>query len=253
MLKAIRLTPTTLKKITSYANFIINKIKENNICGFIFASKSPSCGIFRVKLYLENGMISGKFTSGVFAKHILSNLRFLPHEEEKRLNDHWLKYNFLTFVYAYCDIMLLNKTIKSKKDLIDLHTKYKFLLMSKSVKNYRRLGRIASFENPDLQQTINAYTAIFLETFTIKTTRKSMFNALLHMYGYLKDNIEQTEKTIFLTTLEDFKNGITPFAVVKKLFEVYIKKHDVDYLKRQLLFDFSPKELSLDAYLATFK
>ncbi len=246
------------KTNTDYTNPIIDyslkaaqKAKQENICGFLFAAKSPSCGVFRVKLYLENSMPADT-TRGLFSKTILEQFPFLPHEEEKRLNDPWLRYNFIVSVYAYSDIMQLNNN-PSKKALIDLHTHYKFLLLSKSTKNYKKLGQIASFKNNNTKETFDSYTALFLETMLIKSKKSQVYNALEHMFGFVKDHLSSKEKHVFLNTLLDFKKGIIPLVAVNRMFELYIEKYNIDYLKNQAFFNLYPKELGLDSDTLAFK
>lgn len=239
------------QNIIDYAKKAVEKAKQENICGFIFTAKSPSCGVFRVKLYLENSM-PADVTQGLFSKAFLEQFPFLPHEEEKRLNDPWLRYNFIISVYAYSEIMQLDKN-PSRKALIDFHTRYKFLLLSKSTKNYKKLGQIASFKNLNTKEAFDSYTALFLETILIKSNKKQVYNALEHMFGFIKDFLSSKEKTVFLNTLLDFKKGIVPLVAVNRMFELYIEKYNIDYLKNQAFFSLYPKDLGLDSNILAFK
>lgn len=239
------------KAIIDYSLNAALKAKQENICGFIFAAKSPSCGVFRVKLYLENSMPADN-TKGLFSKTIIEQFHFLPYEEEKRLNDPWLRYNFIVSVYAYSEMIQLNKN-PSRKALIDFHTRYKFLLLSKSTKNYKKLGQIASFANNNTHETFNSYTALFLETMLIKSKKNQVYNALEHMFGFIKDFLSSEEKIVFLSTLLDFKKGIVPLVAVNRMFELYIEKYNIDYLKNQAFFNLYPKDLGLDSNTLAFK
>jgi uncharacterized protein YbgA (DUF1722 family)/uncharacterized protein YbbK (DUF523 family) len=240
------------ESILEFTDLAAKTAKEEEICGFIFAAKSPSCGVFNTKLYLENSMSSGKNAQGIFSKAFLEQFPMLPHEEEKRLNDPWLRYNFITRVYAYCDIKNLIKN-PSKKGLIDFHTHYKFLLLSKSTKNYRKLGQIAAFTNKFFEETLYSYTALFLETIQIKSKRNNVYNSLEHMFGFIKDFLSSNEKTVFINALSDFKKGIIPLVAINRMFELYIEKYNIDYLKNQSFFNLCPKDLGLDSNTLTFK
>ena len=238
------------KPIIEYSLNAAQKAKQENICGFIFTAKSPSCGVFRVKLYLENSMPVDT-TKGLFSKTIIEQFPFLPYEEEKRLSDPWLRYNFIVSVYAYSEMIQLNKN-PSRKAMIDFHTRYKFLLLSKSTKNYKKLGQIASFAN-NTHETFNSYTALFLETMLIKSKKNQVYNALEHMFGFIKDFLSSEEKIVFLSTLLDFKKGIVPLVAINRMFELYIEKYNIGYLKNQAFFNLYPKDLGLDSNTLAFK
>ena len=64
----------------------ISTLRGENISGFVFKSKSPSCGLQGVKVYDEEGGYVKKGT-GLFAKALMWDLPLLPVEDEERLHD----------------------------------------------------------------------------------------------------------------------------------------------------------------------
>ena len=81
-----------------------NKIQNDDLCGFILKSSSPTCGLERVKVYKPFNAPSIKNGVGVFAKQIKEKYPYLPVEEEGRLIDPWLRENFLMQIFAYQDL-----------------------------------------------------------------------------------------------------------------------------------------------------
>ena len=73
---------------------------HNFLSGYIFKSRSPSCGMERVKLYNSKGNPAGT-TAGIYARAIMEIQPLLPVEEEGRLNDADLRDSFIERVYAY--------------------------------------------------------------------------------------------------------------------------------------------------------
>ena len=67
---------------------------QTTISGYILKSKSPSCGMERVKVHDENNVPSTT-TSGIYANALMSTQPLLPIEEEGRLNDPDLRDNFI--------------------------------------------------------------------------------------------------------------------------------------------------------------
>ena len=81
----------------------VDKIQNDDLCGFILKSSSPTCGLERVKVYKPFNAPSVKNGVGVFAKKIKEKYPYLPVEEEGRLIDPWLRENFLMQIFAYQD------------------------------------------------------------------------------------------------------------------------------------------------------
>ncbi|OSS42781.1 hypothetical protein DESAMIL20_387 [Desulfurella amilsii] len=105
------------------------------------------------------------------------------------------------------------------------------MLLSKSNKNYKKLGQIAPFTNPSFEETLYSYTALFLETMQIKSKRNNVYNTLDHIFGLIKDFLSSNEKTVFLNAPSDFKKGIITLVAINRMFELYIEKYNISYLK----------------------
>ncbi len=121
----------------------LHKIANANICGIIFKSKSPSCGMGSAKIYLENGNVDIQ-GDGIFAAICKEKFPLLPMEEESRLQDKLLRENFIMQLFAYDSIEKLKKDNPNMKKLVDFHTENKFLLKAKDEKLYRVLGNIVA-------------------------------------------------------------------------------------------------------------
>jgi uncharacterized protein YbbK (DUF523 family) len=72
----------------------------DDLCGFIFKSRSPSCGMAAVKVYGETGMAMEKGV-GIFAGVFMKRFPLLPAMEESSLSDPLLRENFIERVVAY--------------------------------------------------------------------------------------------------------------------------------------------------------
>ena len=64
----------------------LEELKQENLCGFIFKSTSPSSGMERVKIFDAKGMPHKKGV-GLFAGLFMKTFPHLPVEEEGRLHD----------------------------------------------------------------------------------------------------------------------------------------------------------------------
>jgi uncharacterized protein YbgA (DUF1722 family)/uncharacterized protein YbbK (DUF523 family) len=229
-------------------------MENEDLCGFILKSKSPSCGMERVKVYQEKNPFNEKKGVGIFAKNIKEAYPYLPIEEEGRLNDPWLKENFLMQVFAYGDLQTFLDSKPSFKHLVKFHTSYKYLIYSKSQKSYKRLGLIvANMEKLPLEEVLEIYKKHFLEAIAEKGNIKKTSNILLHIFGYFKKHISKEEKKYILEALEEYKNEIIPLIAVIKLLNLYTNTLNIEYLKEQKFLNPYPKELALRSDIKAYK
>ena len=243
------------KEVHDISKQIADEIQEEELCGFIFKSKSPTCGMERVKLYPENK--SGQSENvgvGIFAGKVKEKYPLLPAEEEGRLNDAWLRENFLMQIFAYKHIFEFLKSNPSINDLVQFHTSYKYLIYAKSHEAYKELGKIvANHDKRDIKVVLEEYKHSFLRAIYEKGTISNTYNVVLHIYGYFKKLISQEEKEELLEAFEEFKNEIIPFIAVIKLLNLYTKRFNIEYLKTQKFLNPYPKELALRSTILAYK
>jgi hypothetical protein len=78
----------------------LKELEREDLCGFIFKSKSPSSGCRGVKVYTQSGM-PGRKGVGLFARAFISHFPSMPVEDEGRLNDPDLRENFIERVFTF--------------------------------------------------------------------------------------------------------------------------------------------------------
>ena len=147
------------KKLVDISKELANNIQKDDLCGFILKSKSPTCGMERVKVYPSQikGM-SEKNGVGIFAQEIKDKYPLLPLEEDGRLEDAWLRENFLMQIFSYKNIFEFLKTNPSAKELVEFHTSYKYMVYAKSHQSYKELGRIvANHDKRDIKIVLEDY------------------------------------------------------------------------------------------------
>lgn len=215
------------------------------VSGYVFMSKSPSCGMERVKLYNAAGH-SEKKGVGAYARVLMESLPNLPCEEEGRLNDPVLRENFINRVFAYRRWQTLRRDGLSAQGLIDFHARHKYMVMAHSQAAYQRLGRLlAHLKGVDLQALADAYEAEFMAALKRRVNRKRHVNALQHIQGYLKDRIDGSDKRELADSIEAYRREEVPLVVPMKLLRHYFRRHPDDYIGRQWYLDPYPEALGL--------
>ena len=79
------------ERMQDWAAVRLQALEKEELCGFIFKSRSPSSGMERVKVYGKAGGMPAKTGVGVFARAFMEHFPLLPVEEEGRMHDHRLR------------------------------------------------------------------------------------------------------------------------------------------------------------------
>lgn len=233
-------------------NHELRKIQNEEICGIILKSKSPSCGLGSAKYY--NGMMSEGKKDGLFAFTCKEHFVDFPIEEEARLLDPWLRENFIMQLFAYDDMMQLQKSIKTMQELVAFHTSYKFLLQSKHEANYRLLGKIvANHDTKNIKDLTETYSTLFKKTIAHKSSIGKTVNVLQHMVGFFKKELTSSEKKELHMQIEEFRDEIIPLISVMSTIEFLAKKYHTHYLLGQKFLNPYPKELALRSHIQVGK
>ncbi len=86
-------------QMLDFCSIKMRELERENICGFIFKERSPSCGLKAVPLF--EGAAPELFTVGLFAHEVVRCFPSLPLEEAERLNNPQIRSNFIEWVIRY--------------------------------------------------------------------------------------------------------------------------------------------------------
>jgi uncharacterized protein YbgA (DUF1722 family)/uncharacterized protein YbbK (DUF523 family) len=232
-------------RMLTWASRRVRELETEDLCGFIFKSKSPSSGMERVRVYTEQGMPVLRGV-GLFARAFKNHFPLLPVEEEGRLHDPMLRENFIESIFA---LKRWRDTLSAKKTmgrLVQFHTANKLLLLSHSQQYFRDMGRlVAQGKELHLAQLYSRYEVQLLEALKLKPTVKKHVNVLHHMMGYFKKHLSSDEKQELLEVISHYHQGLTPLIVPITLFNHYVRKYQEPYLVQQTYLNPHPTALKL--------
>ncbi len=224
------------------------ELETEALCGFIFKKNSPSCGAFRVKLYPVPGDkgLPRRDTRGLFVTAFAARHPLVPIEEEGRLNDPVLRENFIERVFALHRLRALFGGRWKRGDIVDFHSREKYLLMAHSPKHYKQLGQlVAAVAQHTPAAFRDLYMAGFMEALAVHATPKRHVNTLQHLVGYLKKDVSERERKRILAVIEDYRAGLVPLVVPVTLVRHYIELHELPYVGAQTYLNPHPRELML--------
>ena len=232
------------ERMTDWAIRRVNQLEQEDLCGFIFKSKSPSSGMERVKVYDKNN-VPRSIGVGLFARAFKEHFPLLPVEEEGRLHDLVLRENFIESVFVYRRWRDVCQT-GTPKALVEFHTNHKLLLRTHSEKHYRELGRLVAAAGKSADgQLFEQYQQGLMAAMRLKPTIKKHVNVLMHMMGHFKKVLSADEKQELLEVIEQFRENHVPLLVPLTLLNHYVRKYDEAYLGSQFYLHPHPVELQL--------
>ncbi|MDY7034044.1 MAG: DUF523 and DUF1722 domain-containing protein [Thermodesulfobacteriota bacterium] len=232
-------------RMTVWAEERAKQLGKENLCGFIFKSKSPSSGMERVKVYNENG-VPEKKGRGIFADIFIKHFPRTPVEEDGRLHDLRLRENFVERIFT---LKLWRETLSMEitiGNLVNFHTTQKLLLLSHSPKHYREMGKlVARGKEMHVNDLYEQYEGLLTEALQLKSTVKKNTNVLQHIMGYFKRQLSPDEKQELLEIINRYYDGFVPLIVPITIVNHYVRKYQQSYLMQQTYLNPHPIALQL--------
>lgn len=233
------------ERMQSWAQTRLDELEGEDLCGFIFKSKSPSSGMERVKLYSESGNLAGQ-SVGIFARMFMQRFPMLPVEEDGRLHDVHLRENFIDRIFVLRRYRDMLKSGLDLQHLIAFHTQHKLQILAHSPEMYRAMGRlVAQGKELGKDDLFRAYHEWLTQAMRMKATPPKHRNVLQHIMGYFKDVLLPDEKQELLQIITQYAQGLLPLIVPVMMLKHYVQKFDQVYLQQQTYLNPHPLELKL--------
>jgi uncharacterized protein YbbK (DUF523 family)/uncharacterized protein YbgA (DUF1722 family) len=223
---------------------ILDGLTSVSLSGFILKSRSPTCGMERVKVW--NGGSSSKNGVGVFARRLKNRFPYLPVEEEGRLHDSVLRERFVEAIYAHDRVADFLRGDWGASDLQEFHARAKFQLMAHSPSLARKAGRVvASLGKHNREEVARRYFETYMKAIHTPASRGRHVNVLQHFAGFFRGSLGPWEIEELGDVFNQFCRGLVPLIVPVSLIRHHVKRAGVNYLAKQTYIDPYPRELAL--------
>ncbi len=176
-------------------------LEKEDLCGFIFKSKSPSSGLYRIKVYGDDGKMRNNGV-GLFARAFTKRFPRIPVEEAGRLNDPKLRENFIENIFTLQRWRQFLENQPTLGKLVAFHTENKLLILSHSQEIYRQMGKlVAGGKQMDFDALLDTYEGQMLKALDLKTTirKTSIYSSM--PWGILKRISPTPKNRSFLPVL----------------------------------------------------
>lgn len=201
---------------------------QAKICGYIFKKDSPSCGMERVRVYIND--IPDKNGQGLFAQRVMHNFPNLPVEEEGRLGDPVLRENFIQRVYVLHRWQQLMAEGLTRYGLEQFHAQHKLIIMSHDQNAVRELGKMIAGHETDIHQLAESYLTTLMNCLKVRASRGNHVNVLQHIQGYLKRNLDAADKAELSEVIEKYRVAEIPLIVPITLLRHHFRKSPDAYI-----------------------
>ena len=233
------------ERMEGYAREKAAQLEGLELDGYVLKRASPSCGLFRVRVYHDSGVPStgGR---GLFAAALVRHLPQLPVEEEGRLMDAGIRENFIERVFGAARWRAFVATVPRSRDMVAFHAAQKFAILAHSPAHYQALGRLVARAGRTLTKAALAeYARLFTEALAVRATRPRQVNVLQHLAGFFKKQLGADERAELGDVIEEYRHGLVPLVVPLTLIRHYVRRYAIGYLVDQVYLNPHPKELML--------
>jgi len=204
---------------------------HRQIFGYIVKKGSPSCGMERVRVYhKDQPQRSGV---GLYTETMMRNFPTLPIEEEGRLGDPVLRESFIKRVFIYRRWQDMIDAGLDWASLTDFHARHKLILYSHDQNLGRKLGReLSAAHQQPIEDYAPRYLADLMAILKIGAKRSNHVNVLEHIRGYLKQDLDKSDKQELTESIENYRRGLLPLIVPITLLRHHFRRNPNEYIDR---------------------
>ena len=115
------------------------------------------------------------------------------------------------------------------------YARHKYLIMSRHLASYHAIGALlANVRKDELPAVAQRLFESIMHALAQPATRGGDVNALLHICGYLKTQLQRQEKIQLLDTIEKYRLGEVEFDVPVALLHAHFERFPDAYIEQQL-------------------
>ena len=240
------------KTMLGWAKQRLRELDRENLSGYVFKSRSPSCGAARVPIHAPNTARVG-YGQGLYARALMERFGNLPIVEDSRLGNPVLRENFIERVFACRWLRRLFDKRWKKRDVMEFHTRHKLLLMSHSPRLCRDIGHLVTqvSERPR-KEFRRQFESLFMRTMKITPTPGKHTSVLRQIAGYLTDGLDSAQRQELSRLIEDYRRGLEPLSSPLTFIRGLARQFHIECLNNQLYLNPHPKEVVLRDRVRSF-
>ena len=232
-------------RMRRFAAVKARELETLGLDGYVFKRASPSCGLFRVRVYGEAGE-PGRVGRGLYAAAVVHRMPTLPVEEEGRLTDARIRESFVERIFAAARWRAFMASRPRPRDLVAFHAGMKYAVLAHSPSLYGSLGRLVARAGTSTSAPLSReYGTALAAALAVPASRARHVNVLQHMAGFFKRELDSDDRAELTETFEAYRTGLVPLVVPITLIKHHVRRLGIAYLAEQVYLNPHPRELML--------
>lgn len=214
--------------------------------GYVFKSKSPTCGIHGVAIYRGDRAVDHRHR-GLFAAAVMEAHPLLPVEDEGRLHDPVLREAFVERVFAHARLRALLEGDWQPRDLVSFQARHKMQILAHAA--YEETGRLAAEAGTRSRESLaTEYADAFRRALACKSSTGRHVNVLQHCLGML--DLDPVRRTDLLDVIESYRHQRVALSVPVTLIRHHARGEGASWVEQQTYLNPYPEELGLRNHIA---
>ena len=245
-LRAITTADKALDVTTALRTYGARMSRElGNISGYIFKSRSPSCGIGDVPIYRQSRRRPARKGTGLYAYEWIDRRPLLPVEDEARLRDARIRDNFLERIFFYHRWRTLCAPGLSMQRLHKFHATLPLTLMAHASRGSTLRALLTEAGTRVSAKLARDYLAECMRILNRRTTRSRHTRVLRHLARRLASELGTGERRELARKIERYENAQAPLIVPVTLINGHLRRHPLAGLDNQSYLNPSVAERAL--------
>ncbi|MEV4458679.1 DUF523 and DUF1722 domain-containing protein [Microbispora sp. NPDC049633] len=222
-----------------------------DVDGYVFKSRSPSCGLHGIPVYGGESGPADRRGRGVFAAAIAAARPELAIEDEGRLHDAVLREEFVERIFASARLRALLAGDWRPRDLVAFHARHKMQILAHAPAAYREIGRLvaAAGERPRDAPARDAlardYDRAFRTALATRATVGRHVNVLHHCLGMIGRELDPVRRADVAEVIASYGARRVALTVPIALLRHHARGAGVDYVRDQTYLSPYPDALRL--------
>ncbi|MFF3443419.1 DUF1722 domain-containing protein [Streptosporangium sp. NPDC002721] len=230
-------------RMTALAEERVPALRE--VDGYVFKSRSPSCGVHGIPVHAGGATVDRKGT-GVFASAVLDAHPLLPVEDEGRLHDALLRETFVERIFARARLRALLESDWRPRDLVSFHARHKMQMLAHDPAAFREAGRVVAGAGSRPREELAVdYARVFGTVFAAKASIGRHVNVLQHCVGMVGDALDPVRRADLAEVIASYQAGRVALSVPATLIRHHAQGLAAAYVRDQTYFSPYPEDLRL--------
>jgi len=223
----------------------VRELAREDLSGFVFRCKSPSCALGSVPIYGEKG-VRAKRSSGLFAQAFVARLPLVPAAEETELQRPGGREHFLEQVFTLRRWRSLLTRRKSGRALAAFHARHELLLRAHAPRLAGALVDCACGPGPARPaERYAAYGGLLRRALALHVTVPKHVAVLRRALRATQAHLSPDERRKLGEAIEGYRRGTTPLSAPVNLLRCYAERAGLAELADQWYLSPDPTEMLL--------